>query len=217
MMRKREKLSWLYHSAKPLFLLSLATTQLIIFGIPSIERFASSGIAEEKIIESQKALKPPGVTLCPFQHSQQGWRDAKAEDGVENPDTQSYTRWCPHADTTEAFESCVNEKTFALAETVLRGHHGFENSENLGSPVFWTWDVTTAFVGRCFSLNYDQDLGTNVLDDLIGFDLNETLAYSIIIHDPNLGLPTFNPSTLPTIKATISNRWHKLEILKTTI
>ena len=54
MMRKRENLSWLYHSAKPLFLLSLATTQLIMFGIPSIERFASSGIAEEKIIESEK-------------------------------------------------------------------------------------------------------------------------------------------------------------------
>ena len=209
MTRKAEKLSWLFHSAKTLFLLSLATTQLIIFGIPSIERFASSGIAEEKIIESPKALKPPGVTLCPFQHSQQGWRDAKADDGISNPDNQSYTRYCPQADTTEAFESCVDKKTFDLTEAVLSGQHGFENSKNLSSPLFWTWDVTTAFVGKCFSLNYDQDLGTNVLKDLIVFDLNETLAYSIVIHDPNFGLPTFNPSTLPSIKTTISNRWQK--------
>ena len=69
--RKMKKLSWLYHSIKTLFFLSLATTQLTIFGIPCIKRFASSGIAEEKIIERQKGLKPPSVTPCPFKHSQQ--------------------------------------------------------------------------------------------------------------------------------------------------
>ena len=217
MTRKMKNLSWLYHSAKLLFLLSLATIQLIIFGIPSIGRFASSGIAEEKIIESQNALKPPGVTLCPFHHGQQGWRGASPDDGIEHPDNQSYTRWCSEAkNTTEAFESCVDEKTFDLKESVLRGRHGTANKANLSSPEFWTWDITTAFVGRCFSLNYEQQLGTDVLKDLISFDLNETLTYSIIIHDPNFGLPTFNPSTLPSIKTTISNKYrHKIQIHNT--
>ena len=201
---KMKKLSWLYPSSKLLFLLSLATTQLIIFGIPCIERFASSGIAEEKIIESQKGLKPPGITLCPSQHGQQGWREP--DKTIRHPDNQSYTRWCPEANTAEAFESCIKEKTFDLKETVIRGLHGAVGSVNLSSPEFWTWDLTTAFVGRCFSLNYDQEMGTDILRDPIGFDLNETLTYSIIIHDPNFGLPTFNPSTLPSLKTTISNR-----------
>ena len=61
----------LYHSARLIFLLSLATTQLIFFGVPCINRFTSSGIGEEKIFESHRALKPPCVTLCPFQHNQQ--------------------------------------------------------------------------------------------------------------------------------------------------
>ena len=61
----------LYHSARLIFLLSLATTQLIFFGVPCINRFTSSGIGEEKIFESHRALKPPCVTLCPFHHNQQ--------------------------------------------------------------------------------------------------------------------------------------------------
>ena len=61
----------LYHSARLLFLLSLATTQLIFFGVPCINRFTSSGVGEEKIFESHRALKPPCVTLCPFHHNQQ--------------------------------------------------------------------------------------------------------------------------------------------------
>ena len=88
---------------------------------------------------------------------------------------------------------------------MLQGHHGVDRV-NLSRPEFWTWDVTTAFFGRCFSLKYDQEMGTDVLRDPIAFDLNETLTYSIIIHDPNLGLPTFNPSTLPSLKTTISSR-----------
>ena len=165
--------------------------------------YSQQEISEEKIIESQKGLKPPGFTLCPFQHGQQGWREP--DETIRHPDNQSYTRWCPQADTSEAFESCVKQKTFNLEETVLQGHHGVDRV-NLSRSEFWTWDLTTAFVGRCFSLKYDQEMGTDVLRDPIAFDLNETLTYSIIIHDPNLGLPTFNPSTLPSLKTIISSR-----------
>ena len=156
-----------------------------------------------QIIDIDKILYRSGFVISNTPN-QQGWREP--DKTIRAPDNQSYARYCSEANTTESFERCVREKTFDLKDAVLFAQHGAKEFVNLGRPEFWTWDITTAFVGKCFTLNYDQDMGTDVLKDTIAFSLNESLIYSIIIHDPNFGMPAFNPSTLPSIKTTISNK-----------
>ena len=71
-------------------------------------------------------------------------------------------------------------------------------------PSLWTWDVTAAIDGRCFTLNFDQPLTIDLSVDSLVFNLEEDMVYYLFIHQPDFFILTYNPLTMPTVDMLIS-------------
>ena len=63
---------------------------------------------------------------------------------------------------------------------------------------YWSWDVTNAMQGRCYTIQYDQELQIEMEKDSLIIDLNENLRFSIFLHQPGFFLLTYNSLTMPT-------------------
>ena len=103
-------------------------------------------------------------------------------------------RWCQGANTSEKFQGCVERETFNNSAKARQGIAG-----NFLPPAAWTWDVTAAIDGRCFTLNFEQLLSIDISVDSLVFDLDEEMTYYLFLHQPDFFLVTYNPLTMPTV------------------
>ena len=187
--------------ARPIFLLSLTLLQLYFFGMPALQKYLESGVAEEKVVEKTRSLRPPAVTLCPFKYNYRGWRIATETDRAgTDPIYQTY---CKAANTTQEFEECVENETFSLDEAVLCSSKGKVcldpnlPGKNLTRSKYWSWDLTVSLDGRCFTLDFDQKVGMDLTVDALMIHLNKSLTYYLFLHPPDLNLITYNVLTMP--------------------
>ena len=189
--------------ARCTFTLVLAISQFIFFGVPALEKYSNAVVGEAKIIEKDlgDGLRPPAITLCPFKYNYQGWKQATVEN--RDMDDQSYNRWCKSANSTTDFENCIEEKTFALNDTVLLALKGWEG-KNITAPEFWTSDVPQSLSGRCYTLDLDIKLGINSLTEGIILQLNPNLTYTIFFHQPDFYRFSFNSVAMPSVQRIIS-------------
>ena len=201
--------------ARCAFTLALAISQFIFFGVPALEKYSKAVVGEAKIIEKgsnlkapvdpwgplEEGLRPPAITLCPFKHNYQGWKEATVQN--RDMDDQSYNRWCKSANSTTEFENCIEEKTFALNDTVLLAMKGWEG-KNITAPNFWTLDVSQSLCGRCYTLDLDIKLGINALTEGIILQLNPNLTYTIFFHQPDFFRFAFNSVAMPSVQRIIS-------------
>ena len=190
-------------AARITFTVALAVSQFIFFGIPALEKFSSAVVGEAKLVEKGEGLRPPAVTLCPFKHNYQGWKEAPLEN--RNLDDQSYQRWCSSANNTADFEACIEEKTFGLNDTVLLALKGWDG-ENITGSQFWSTDVSAAMNGRCFTLDIDVKLGIDAMTEGVILNLNENLTYTMFLHQPDFYRFAFNPATMPIVQKIISSK-----------
>ena len=137
----------------------------------------------------------------PLKYNYQGWKQATVEN--RDMDDQSYNRWCKSANSTTEFENCIEEKTFALNDTVLLALKGWEG-ENITAPEFWTSDVPQSLSGRCYTLDLDIKLGINALTEGIILQLNPNLTYTIFFHQPDFYRFSFNSVAMPSVQRIIS-------------
>ena len=104
------------------------------------------------------------------------------------------------ANTSQGFQDCVEQETFNNSAKAQRGV-GFQRFIN---PSLWTWDVTAAIDGRCFTLNFDEPLTIDLSVDSLVFNLEEDMVYYLFIHQPDFFILTYNPLTMPTVDMLIS-------------
>ena len=71
--------------------------------------------------------------------------------------------------------------------------------DNFLNPALWTWDVSAAIDGRCFTLNFDQPLSIDISVDSLVFNLDENMTYYLFLHQPHFFILTYNPLTMPTV------------------
>lgn len=111
-------------------------------------------------------------------------------------DTRSsrHPRWCPGANRSQDFEDCVKGETFNNSAKAQQGITG-----DFLSPDLWTWDVSAAIDGRCFTFNFDQLLSIDISVDSLVFSLDENMTYYLFLHQPDFFILTYNPLTIPTV------------------
>ena len=172
------KLSCLLTTVKSLLFSGLCATHLLFFGLPTLERFLAAEVAMLEQVETQADLPAPSLTLCPAVKYFSGWKNTSELKILDILEEQ-----CPGAASAEDFVACVEEKTFSLTDSVLSAHQGVPPVKNLSSPGFWSADVTVALQGRCFTFNYSERLGSDLLDDVLYFNLNSKtpLTYTYFI------------------------------------
>ena len=71
-------------------------------------------------------------------------------------------------------------------------------AKNLSDPGFWTWDVSLAVGGRCYTLNYEANLTMDQEKDSLLFEPALKRSIHVILHEPNFFIPKLNLLTLPT-------------------
>ena len=131
---------------------------------------------------------------------------------------------CGDANNTEDIVDCVESKTFAPEDAVINAFRGFtvptadmteprqEKDFDFQLSLFyfflhnfylncryWTWDVTNAMQGRCYTIQYDQKLQIEMEKDSLIIDLNKELSLSVFLHQPGFFLLTYNSLTMPTL------------------
>ena len=182
--------------AKVGFLLALIVGHFFAFGLPYLQKYLQHSIGVQEKREKSAALNPPAITFCPYGANLGGWKNATDM----NP-TQNLRLRCDKVPTTsEGFLSCIEEKTFDLRETIADARHGFlPPNKNPSNSKFWSWDMSVAVAGRCYTFNYNQSLpGLDVSEDGLFFELNQNLEYMIFLHHPEFFTITYNAMMMPT-------------------
>ena len=186
---------------KVVFLLCLISVCFFGFNFKSIKRFLDEEVIINESVEKHNALRPPVITICPNK-----W---KTESATPQAETNNYERHCGNATTTEDYEACVINKTYGFEEMIQSATRGaFDRVvEDVTDPQLWTWDVTLAAMGRCYTLNYNQLFKLNPLRDGIVLNLvniQEMNDYYIYLSEPDFYFITANPLTMPVTMVTLN-------------
>ena len=189
-------MSTIFAIGRFVFLAGLVISHFFFFAIPAYKEYTAKSVAVEVFEEDAKYLPPPTITLCPYKYWFSGWKNAT----VATPNfLGSYGEHCEDAETKEDILQCIENKTFNLTDTLpARAFRGIM-VDDISSSDFWITDFTAAVDGRCFTLNYTEPMGADILKDGFLFDLNPDLAYLIYIHRPDFFLVSYIPLTMPTL------------------
>ena len=178
------------------FLLCLVSVCFLRFSFPAIKRFLDDKVIINESIEKHNSLRLPAITICPKK-----WKSAL------QVDSNHYERHCGNASTAEDYMTCVTNKTYGFEEIVQSATRGSRQIvEDSTNPKLWTWDVTFAAVGRCYTLNYDQLLKLNPSEDGIVLNLVNIQEndYYIYLSEPDFYFTaTANPITMPVTMVTM--------------
>ena len=137
-------------------------------------------------MEKNEKLRFPAITLCAFP----GWTNYSSTkfNGV-------YKRKCQNETTAEGFFGSIKNKTFSFKDLIVsatRGNAFSKTSKNISDFSFWTWDMTVAAVGRCYTLDYNVPVGTDEVKDTLVIKFNRSPDYYAILHQTDLFAITVN-------------------------
>ena len=169
---------------KLIFLLCLICVCCFGFNFQSMKQFLDDEVIIHESVEKHNALRPPAITICPKK-----WKTESAP----TIDTAHYEKHCANASTTEDYIGCVTNKTYGFEDMIQYARHGYSAEEDLSD---WSWDLTFAAVGRCYTLNYDQSFKVNPLIDGIRLQLVPD-DYYIYLSEPDFSFITNTPLTMP--------------------
>ena len=150
----------LFYLAKLIFLLLLACFCFYFFGLPLFIKYFAKEVTVVESLEKRGFLKSPSITICP----DVAWKNSSLSD-IEL--VGYFKEQCPMARSAQEFKNCVENRTYNLSETIESASHGFvsRTAKNLSDPGLWTWDMSLAAWGRCFTLNYETNLTMDQVKD----------------------------------------------------
>ena len=138
-------------------------------------------------VEKNEKLRFPAITLCVIP----GWANWPGDARFVGV----YKRQCQNETTAERFLGCIKNNTFSFKDLVVSASHGypFTNTfKNLSDFSFWTWDMTVAVAGRCYTLDYNVPVGIDQEKDILVIKLNRSLNHYAILHQTDLFALTTN-------------------------
>ena len=177
--------------SKGFFLATLLVLFLVIFGKPSMERYFNEDVTSAVLKEkSEEGVAMPAITLCAInKESLTGWKDGNVD--LSDP-YRFLERECNSSSVPEIYE-CIDDKTYTLNETILASSLE-TNDQSEGTLPIWTKDLTTTFIGNCYTLSYDG--ATAPPFNSIMIMLNEAMKYYLLIHDRDFFVININPLAL---------------------
>ena len=119
-------------------------------------------------------------------------------------------------DTPERFYSCFNSLTYQKEELIFgTKNFSFRNPMFTELSTDWRPLIQAPVFGKCQTTN-----NFGMMDELEGIkiDLNTSINYKIMLHDPGFFLASLNPSSVPslgvsvTLDPNISNSYKYIDI-----
>ena len=146
-------------------------------------------------MENTEGIKAPAVTICP-RNPRYGWRDV-----MDMPHKDIIQHQCRESENELA--DCIESNTFNLSDIVRGATIGYKSRKPLTDPGLWSVDFEYVKYGRCYTLNYPENIGPDYMTDAIYLLLDLKLNHRIYVHDKNYFVPTSNPLSLPTVRIDI--------------
>ena len=190
---------------KCVFLLFLFSCFILLFGWPALSTFLESKVMihtsdNAYMVASKRKVSAPTITFCPktMPSIKSGWKNISSKHRQNQVlETQCGTT----GKTAEDILECIEKKTYDLNETILSAEMGISEPKNLlGNSTSWSWDVSYTNDGRCHTFKATLFLEANMDKGALIFGLNQSLGYTIYIHDPHFFLLSSNPITIPEFK-----------------
>ena len=180
---------------KALVVLLLFLVFVLVFGCKSYEKYKQGGTTFNSRPIKNEAIRAPAITICPKnQVTQIGWKGNESM-AMNTKANKLLGVFCKNATNAEDVSACIWSKTNSFDEAV----DVFENRGKAINETFWAEDATLMQYGRCYTLNNTLVLGSDFETSMYLF-LNNTLRYTIVIHDPNFYFLAVNPLTISQIR-----------------
>ena len=193
--KQRMKLSrhgFLVNGSRLLLQLALTSIFLFFFGLPAVKQFLAREVMVVKTMrESGGKIATPSISI--------NARNSKTKLGWKVEDTWKYLESCLLS--SNSTNSCIEDGTYSQNEVfnnVLLGYtrkFSLINTTNLWQKYF----VRTVH-GSLFTFNFPFQVGPDLYNDRLVFELSYDLEYRIYIHDPKYFVITSNNAYFPVIK-----------------
>ena len=183
---------WLFiKGSRPLLQLALASIFLFFFGIPAIKKYLARDVMVVKSLrESRGKIAAPSISI--------NARNPKTKLGWKVDDTWKYLENCLLSNQSE---NCIENGTYNQRDVFNNVFLGYTRMFSLmNSTNLWRKDFARTKHGSFFTFNFPFQVGPDLFNDRLVFELSYDLEYQIYIHDPKYFVITSNNAYLPVIK-----------------
>ena len=192
--KERMKLSrygFLVNGSRLLLQLALTSIFLFFFGLPAIKQFLAREVMLVKTMrESGGKIATPSISI--------NARNPKTKLGWKVEDTWKYLESCLMSNSAN---SCIEDGTYSQNEVFNNVLLGYTRKFSLiNTTNLWQKDFVITVHGSLFTFNFPFDIGPDLFNDRLVFELSYDLEYRIYIHDPNYFVITSNNAYFPVIK-----------------
>ena len=185
----------LIKGSRPLLQLALASIFLFFFGIPAIKQYLKKEVMVVKSMrESRGKIAAPSISI--------NARNPKTKLGWKVDDTWRYLENCLLSNHSE---NCIENGTYKQSEVFNNVFLGYTRMFSLmNSTNLWRKDFARTKHGSFFTFNFPFQVGPNLYNDRLVFELSYDLEYRIYMHDPKYFVITSNNAYFPVIKISIN-------------
>ena len=174
--------------------LVLASIFLFFFGIPAIKQFQAKEVMLVKTMrESGGKIAAPSISINARNlKTKRGWK------GDDNTESEKYLKSCLLSNQSE---TCIEDGTYNQGDVFNNVFLGLTRRFSLlNSTNLWRKDYIRTKDGSYFTFDFPFQVGPNLWNDRLIFELSYDLEYRIFIHDPKYFVITSNDAYFPVIK-----------------
>ena len=158
---------------------------LLLFGIPSLNKYMKNESLEVVSVDSESSYKPvlaPSIVICPTNpNTSIGWKiEKEILDTVSISDSlQFYKFICGSA---ENLSDCILDKSYSLEESIFRFTSAGSRFKEFQSLGHFTTDITLPLNGQCHKLENNATIlpgGRSLEEGFLTLTLNSSLNFLI--------------------------------------
>ena len=173
--------------------MALTAVFLFFFGLPAVKQFLAREVMVVKTMrESGGKIATPSISI--------NARNPKTKLGWKVDDTWRYLENCL-LNVNNHSETCIENETYNQDEVFNNVFLGYTRMFSLmNSTNLWRKHFASTELGSFFTFNFPFQVGPDLYNDRLVFELSFNLEYQIYIHDPKYFVMTSNNAYFPIIK-----------------
>ena len=185
-----------FNSGSRLFLqLTLTSVFLFFFGQPAIKQYLAREVMLVKTVrESGGKIATPSISI--------NARNPKTKLGWKVDDTWTYLENCLRSNHSE---NCIENETYNRSEVFNNVFLGYAKKFSLMNLTnLWRKHFAITDYGSFFTFDFPFQVGPDLYNDRLVFELSYNLEYQIYIHDPKYFVLTSNNAYFPVVRISIN-------------
>ena len=158
---------------------------LLLFGIPSVNKYIKNESLEVVSVDSESSYKPilaPSIVICPTNpNTSIGWKiEKKILDSLTILDSLQFYKFI--CGSVENLPDCILDKSYSLEESIFRFTSAGSRFKEFPSLGHFTTDITLPLHGQCHKIESNATIlpgGRSLEEGFLTLTLNSSLNFMI--------------------------------------